>query len=528
MNRYIKSRLAFFLILSSLLLRLYSPAFPYFTADEARLAYRGFQLMRFGVDELGRKMPVLFNSLSDYQLPMTSYFTAIGTVFGKNDFLVRAPFMLLSLGLVWLVYRVTLELGYSRKISFLSALTIAISPVLIYISRVPSQALLLSFLFTLLFFVLIKKRLNYHLVFLLELLIIATSKNGWFVLVPFVFIALYYLRRPEENLVKKKILCMTVIVCISAFAWFFFFIPQSHRSLKENNFPIFSDITISNGINRLRGAGIEYGWSPLIEKILLNKSYFFVVGSLHWISSLQPAVYFGEFDPIGVYGFVGLGAFPKILIIPALLGLVLVVKEQNKKKKLLYYYPLILTFPAFFQYPAKSYECMILTLPFVAIIIAQGFTKINRIVSVVIIVFAVAEVLVNLLHLGYLQRASGVARPAIIKSIISRVNTSDNFSTVISDDITADVVPLVLWHLGTVDKAHKEEIDYPYRFIQTKVEGVNVITSESSLIWCEGESLLILSARDVKRLPGSFDGEKDNFKFDGRNVYRTQGRFCIQ
>ena len=66
------------IIFLAFFIRVYNLPFPAFTADEARIAYRGYTLANLGKDEMGRTFPVIFNSLSDYQLPVTSYLAAFG------------------------------------------------------------------------------------------------------------------------------------------------------------------------------------------------------------------------------------------------------------------------------------------------------------------------------------------------------------------------------------------------------------------------------------------------------------------
>ena len=56
----------------SVFIRLINISLPFFTADEARIAYRGYVLASLGKDELGRSYPLIFNSKNDYQLPVTS------------------------------------------------------------------------------------------------------------------------------------------------------------------------------------------------------------------------------------------------------------------------------------------------------------------------------------------------------------------------------------------------------------------------------------------------------------------------
>ena len=114
------------LLFFAFLIRLFPLDFPKFTQEEARIAFRGYTLSTSGKDELGRPFPLLFNSLTDYQLPAVSYITASGEIlFGKSDFGARIPFILLGVALVWLIYKIAQIFSPRKEFWFLSAAIIA-------------------------------------------------------------------------------------------------------------------------------------------------------------------------------------------------------------------------------------------------------------------------------------------------------------------------------------------------------------------------------------------------------------------
>src|SRR3989338_8255752 len=90
-------KLLLVLIALAVFLRVYNFSFPAFTTDEARIAFRGYELYHNGVDELGRKLPFLFNSPDDYELPLVSYISALGTgFFGKSELGARVPVIIIG------------------------------------------------------------------------------------------------------------------------------------------------------------------------------------------------------------------------------------------------------------------------------------------------------------------------------------------------------------------------------------------------------------------------------------------------
>ena len=110
------------LIFLAVLLRIFNFSFPAFTTDEVRIAFRGYEISRNGVDELGRKFPYLFNSLDDYQLPLISYISTLGAgIFGKSELGTRIPFIIMGLILMLLTYKVATQLRRERSFHFFSA-----------------------------------------------------------------------------------------------------------------------------------------------------------------------------------------------------------------------------------------------------------------------------------------------------------------------------------------------------------------------------------------------------------------------
>lgn len=532
MTKFSVKRLLILIFILSILLKVINPNFPFFTADEARISYRGYELLHHGQDELDRHLPLLFNSLLDYQLPLTSYVTALGTVFGKNDFLVRVPYIFLGSSLIFLLAAISKRLNLSDKSSIIAAAGLTLSPTLILISKVPNQALLLTLLMLLLFYLLIKRSVNFFSIFAVEIFIVLTSKNAWLILTPFVAFTLAVLQNNMSVKLKRIISVATLFLCLSTFFLFYTFVPQSYRSLSENNFNITSDITINNGINRLRGEGIEYGWPALIEKLLFNKAYFVLVGVLQWLSNLQPAVYFGQFDPTGEFGFISSGVFPKALIIPCLFGLVNILKGRDQRKKSLLFYPLILTLPALFIYPAKVYECIILTIPFITVIIAEGFAKLSKIITYLIIAVAITEVLLNLLFLDFETKAAEIIRPYYISSSIQEVNhlLANKESVGISDNMTTDIIPFILWYSDkNLQVESQQKIPFPYRFVQASISQVRIVTSESRIEICSDGSALLLGERDIKRLSTPPVISKNLIGYNESNtVYKLEHSYCIR
>ena len=499
------------LIFLAVLLRIFNFSFPAFTTDEVRIAFRGYEISRNGVDELGRKFPYLFNSLDDYQLPLVSYISALGAgIFGKSELGVRMPFIIMGLILVLLTYKVATQLSREKTFHFLSAFIVATSPGLIFVSKIPNESIVLTTLFLLLFYLLNKDRRNLLLILLTIILLIFTSKFSWFILTSFVVYTLFIYKKILDTKVGLKISLISLVFTILAFA-LFLRVPQGVRSLSENNLSLFSDISIKNGIDKIRGQGIQSGWPSILERILINKAHFFPIGILHWLSNIQLAVLFGQFSKDGNLGFIGMGAFPKVTIIPFLMGLIFLIRDRKSKLLL---YPVIITLPSALIYPQLSPQIVILTLPFVAYVIAFGLLQINKILRSLIILFMIIELLINFFFLSPQIKLTDELRPYwIIPIVHDAFKLSNTDQVLVSDDFAQDPASFIEWYAPINSQAFPLKIPYPYKVRQTNLGNIKSIGFSDSFKPCDSgeKSKLFLSKRD-------FDRAK---KFISDNVART-------
>lgn len=482
------------------MLRIFNFSFPSLTADEARVAFRGYTLSRSGVDELGRKFPFVFNSLNDYQLPLTSYISALGALFfGKSDLGARIPFLILGLILIMLTYKVAALVSTERRFPFFSSLIIVTSPILIFLSKIPNESIVLTTLLLWLFYLLIQKKVNILLFFLAVILLLLTSKFSWFVITPFILYTTFVFRKNLEFKNRLSVALIGLIFPIITFA-LFLHIPQAKRSLLENNLTLFSDVTITNGINKIRGQGIESGWPKPLEQTLVNKSYFIFVGLFHWLSNLQPAVFFSQFDKDRILGFLNMGAFLKITIIPAILGIIFLIKD-GKRKLLLY--PLVITFPAAFIYPGISLELIVASLPFMAFLLAFGFLQLKEKYIKLVILIMIFELSMNFAFLSAQTKLTTDLRPQWIKSLAHKVyQVSLSNKLLFSDDITNDPAPFIFWYSNFNPKDAFLDVPYPYKFRQTELGSIKIIGASSTLRNCgPGENVKLVSGnRDLDRI----------------------------
>ncbi|MBI2596859.1 glycosyltransferase family 39 protein [Candidatus Daviesbacteria bacterium] len=496
-----------FVIITAFTLRFANLTFPSFTSDEARIAYRGYVIATSGKDELGRAFPLLFNSLEDYQLPAVSYLTAAGQLlFGKSEFGARIPFIIIGTLLVLIVYKLSKFFSPRPYIWFISALMTAFSPSLIFLSKIPNETILLTFIFALLFYLFLN---NSNKIFIILTMITAvfTSKQAWFILFPFVvYILLFY----QKSWVKKDkliLIAFTAVLVLLAFT-FFFSIPQARRSLSENNFSIFSNITIKNGIDKLRGQGLLSGWPPVIDRYLFNKLHFLTTGFLHWLSNISTAIYFGQMDSSGKINYSSLGAWAKIIIIPFVVGFVSIINKGDQKKKLLVIFFLLLTYPAIFVYPNLSTDLVVLTLPFMALIIALGFERLNKQITVLIFFLMILEIAWNISFVSAEYKNTADSRPILEKDMMTNITEKPITSKIaVSDDLVSDIVPYIEWYTLIDPNAGFEQVNSPYKFRQYSLGNIKVIGSDEKFSTCgiEQQMKIFVSNRDLKKIQTQFN-----------------------
>ncbi len=524
-------KLLYLILVAAFLIRVFPLNFPALTFEEARVAHRGYLLSTQGKDELGRGFPILFNSSSDYKLPLVTYITVLSElVFGKNDFAIRIPFVLVGVLMILVVYRVSQFLSTNRFFSIGSAFLIAFSPPLVFLSRVPNETILLALIYLSLFYFLVSNK-KMILIILAMVLAVLTSKLSWFILFPFISVTLYLAADKMSRKDKLIILGFALTLVLAAFI-LFLDIPQAKRSLMENNFSIFSEISIKNGIEKMRVQGIASNWPPIIEKILFNKSEYLIVGILHWLSHFNPGIYFGQFDPKGLMNFSFMGAWSKVLIIPMLIG-VLYLRDWNRKKSvLLFSYFIILTFPAIFMYPYMNLELIVVVLPFLSFIIALGLVHLHKKLAVFVICLVILELLVNMMNISQERKMTNDIRPAWMSEIVTDVySSSKTLDTAVSDDLVSDIAPFIQWY--TPLDFNSQTIPSPYKYRQYRLGNITVIGSDANFTSCGKEENInfFISKRDLKKIQDFKDIkiEKIYRNSIGNEIsYGIGGRICLQ
>lgn len=493
--------LLIFILVVGFLLRLLPLSFPLFTSDEARIAVRGYTLAEFGTDELGRKYPYIFNSSEDYQLPLVSYITTLGIlIFGKTDLGARIPFILIGTLLIFFVYKLS-ELNFGgKKLNIYAAIIACFSPGLIFFSKFPNEFIISAFLLILLLISLRSEKINIVATILIICLMLLTTKIFWFSLIPITVFSLYINKNMKR---QDKIFLSLFSLTLNLLVFFLFIrIPQGVRSLIENNFSTINDLSIKNGIERLRSQTLPF-WSMFLDRILFSKVHFLVGAFFNWLSHFQPSILFGQLDKNGGYGFLDSGVFPKATIIPFFAGIFKIIQGQRGKSLYLLIFILLLSFPLLFIYPNFKVGYIIAAGPFIVLIITFGFEKLNSKISYLILFLAVFEIFINYLFISSSVKNSSNLRPSWIKEVVKDIyNISLNNKVYVSDNSISGLLPFIEWYTPIEIKPDYKDIVFPYKFYEGEILNIKTIGESNRFVECRSEGILniFVTHRDKDKL----------------------------
>lgn len=505
--------------------------FPAFSADEARVAFRAYALSTTGRDELGRSLPFLFNSLEDYQLPVVAYITAVGVlIFGKTDLGVRLPFILIGTALIFLIYKLSRYFFEEEHHGFYAVVIVSLSPGLIFFSKFPNEFIVATFLILLLIIQILNEKVSKLRILIIILLMLLTSKMLWFILIPVLALSLILSHKIQK---KDKITLLAIgFIPIAAIFFFYLNIPQGIRSAVENNFLIFNDINVKNGIEKLRSQ-IAPGWPSFFDRILFNKAYLVLIGIFHWFSQINLSRLFTELDSTGNFGFLKSGAFSKIVIIPFLAGLFVLVRGSKRIKSLLLFI-LFITFPLAFLYPAEKVGYILPVLPFIALISGLGFKFFDRKITIILVILLILEFVINLLFMNSSVKNANEHRQSWIKQIVEDANIYlANYNVAFSDNIAQDMVPLIEWYTKFDPSGAYENVPYPYKFRQTKILNYRIIGSEDTFRNCSQDkgTYIFATQRDLDKIQRDIEVSPVNSYKDllGRDrVYLLPPKICVR
>ena len=148
-----------------------------FHADEAAYGYNAYSVLKTGRDEYGRLLPLIFESFGDSKAAVYSYLTIPWiAIFGLNEFAVRFPSVIFGVVFVLLTYLLVFRFSGDKRLSALTTLLAAVSPLGIELSRVQSDPLVCIVFFYLavyLWLIWLEKRKGIYIVCMLATLFLS-------------------------------------------------------------------------------------------------------------------------------------------------------------------------------------------------------------------------------------------------------------------------------------------------------------------------------------------------------------------
>lgn len=192
--------------------------------DEASIGYNAYAVSETGRDEWGKFLPIHFRAFGEFKLPVYIYSTAIFVkVFGLNEFSVRFPSVLFSLGTVILIYLLAKRLSGSKMIGILSSFLVSVSPWFFIFSRTGYEVTAGLMFYLLAIYLFLGLRVNvWHAVFsVVSFILSAYSYNSFRIIAPLTILVLItYEFRGLKVVFKKGVLPLIlsgIILLLSVF-----------------------------------------------------------------------------------------------------------------------------------------------------------------------------------------------------------------------------------------------------------------------------------------------------------------------
>lgn len=186
--------------------------------DEASIGYNAYSIAETGKDEWGEFMPINFKAFGEFKLPVYIYATAISIkFFGLNEFSIRLPAVLFSLGIILICYLLTKKISGNRDIGLISVFLLTISPWLFIFTRTGYEATagLMFYLMAIYFFLQQAKNSLFLTFSILCFILSAYSYNSFRILsilvVPFL---IYFIFRFHLKVNKQLIISLVLSIIL--------------------------------------------------------------------------------------------------------------------------------------------------------------------------------------------------------------------------------------------------------------------------------------------------------------------------
>lgn len=315
--------------------------------DEASIGYNAYSIIQTGKDEWGEFLPLHFRAFGEFKLPVYIYATAVSVkLFGLNEFAVRLPSVIFSLGVVFLTYFLAKRLFNNIVVALFSSFFVTISPWFFIFSRTGYEATagLMFYMLAIYSFFLISKNRWYFLLTIFSFTLSAYSYNSFRIISPITFLILLLINKDYLIIIKKSFYMLILsLALIIISAW-----------------PIYRLYVYDAGISRLQAVGS--GSAVFLRNYLSHFSLDFLLLGDKNLRSQQKG--FGQNFP---YDF---------LLLP--LGLIYILKVKSKYGLLSLALVLISIVPAAITKESPHALRSIAAVPFISMVSAMGILLIKK------------------------------------------------------------------------------------------------------------------------------------------------------
>lgn len=304
--------------------------------DEVDTGYQAYSILKTGKDYFGNFLPIHFQSLGDWRVPLYIYLdTLFVAIFGLTELTVRLPAVILGILSVLVVFFLTQRFIKNKNIALISSFLLTISPWHFHISRVGLEVNFLSVLFPLGILCfwrgLENKKTIYFILSALFLALTPYAYNTPKLFLPLILLVLFYLWRKEILREKKNLTIFLLIL-------FIMLLPLMKDFLKGTSQARFLGISIFSDPEtgeKVRLAREECDYRGIFERILHNKGVVWIDDFFkNYLSAISSLFLFGTGDPnprhsIGRRGEMYLWELP-FLALGLIFSFWQAVKEKNK------------------------------------------------------------------------------------------------------------------------------------------------------------------------------------------------------
>ncbi len=262
--------------------------------DEASIGYNAFSIAQTGQDEWGDFLPIHLRAFGEFKLPVFIYSVVpFVKLFGLNEFTVRIPAVLFSLGVVLIIFFLAKQLSGSIFVGLFSSFFVTISPWFFIFSRTGYEATagLMFYLLGIYLAVLFKKGWFVFLSIICFILSIY-SYNSFRIISPLTIILLLVFQKDSLKQTSKKhiilVLFSAILLILSVVPIYRLYkydagtvrlqaVSSSFKSIIPNYFSHFSpNFLFLGGDNNLRSQQGNFGQLNLLDILLVPAGLFYI------------------------------------------------------------------------------------------------------------------------------------------------------------------------------------------------------------------------------------------------------------